>query len=114
MDCFCEILAQNYAPGVAASGPAAPGTWIIWSNIFYMLQEHVLKFVMYAMCIQRGIGLYFDIFFLANFHILCKMRKLIYEHKKKKSKILLKMKKPIFVKHGDEANLYSIKMSQFT
>ena len=23
--CFCEILAQNYAPGAAAPGTAAPG-----------------------------------------------------------------------------------------
>ena len=24
-ECFCEILAQNYAPGAAAQGAAAPG-----------------------------------------------------------------------------------------
>ena len=25
LDCFCEILARNYAPGAAAPGTAAPG-----------------------------------------------------------------------------------------
>ena len=36
--CFCEILAQNYAPGAAAPAPTAPGAYalgalIIWRNI---------------------------------------------------------------------------------
>ena len=36
---------------------------------------------------QRGIGQYFEILFLAEFHLSCKMQPLIYEYKKKNSKI---------------------------
>ena len=35
----------------------------------------------------RGIGQYFEILFLAEFHLSCKMQLLIYEYKKKNSKI---------------------------
>ena len=34
-----------------------------------------------------GIGQYFEILFLAEFHLSCKMQLLIYEYKKKNSKI---------------------------
>ena len=37
--------------------------------------------------LKRGIGQYFDILFLAEFHLSCKMQLLIYEYKKKNSKI---------------------------
>ena len=30
---FCEILAQNYAPGAAAPGPGAPGAYALRRNI---------------------------------------------------------------------------------
>ena len=36
---------------------------------------------------NRGIGQYFEILFLAEFHLSCKMQLLIYEYKKKNSKI---------------------------
>ena len=36
---------------------------------------------------KRGIGQYFEILFLAEFHLSCKMQLLIYEYKKKNSKI---------------------------
>ena len=35
----------------------------------------------------RGIGQYFEILFLAEFHLSCKMQLLIYKYKKKNSKI---------------------------
>ena len=37
--------------------------------------------------IKRGIGQYSEILFLTEFHLSCKMQLLIYEYKKKKSKI---------------------------
>ena len=36
---------------------------------------------------STGIGQYFEILFLAEFHLSCKMKLLIYEYKKKNSKI---------------------------
>ena len=62
-------------------------------------------------CFLKGIGQYFEIFFLAKFHLSGKNWMLIYKYKKKNSKFLSKSEEIInFVKHalsGDEANLYS-------
>ena len=48
---------------------------------------------------QRGIGQYFDIFFLAELHLSCKMQLLICKYKKKRKmqKFLLQMKKSSFL-----------------
>ena len=43
--------------------------------------------VLPTLILKRGIGQYFEILFLAEFHLSCKMQLLIYEYKKKNSKI---------------------------
>ena len=52
-------------------------------------------------CVKlKGIGQYFEIFFLAEFHLSCKMGLLIYEDKKKTKFVLEIKKSSIFVKHA--------------
>ena len=43
--------------------------------------------ILTIIALLRGFGRYFEILFLAEFHLSCKMQLLIYEYKKKNSKI---------------------------
>ena len=49
--------------------------------------RHIFTIQIGFMSIKGGIGQYFEILFLAEFHLSCKMQLLIYEYKKKNSKI---------------------------
>ena len=56
-----------------------------------MCKQNIKHVIMWK---QRGIGQYFEISFLAEFDLLCKLQLQNYKYKKKKNpKFLLKMKK---------------------